>query len=418
VLCCIGLATGCRPDDDLRWSTALTGRGEATAVALTRAGIIVAGGWYDGELSAGATVLQPAEFGTPRVFVARLNPDGGVSWLTDLGLQGFGWIEDAAAVDDDVYVVGSFAGALGSTSSTGHVDAFVARVSPSDGSTPETFVFGGTGRQRISSITVMSDGDVLITGDFTEELSIGQKRASAAGGSDGFVARVSLPGSCRWVETLSGPGDDTLRAATVSGSRVALAGAHSDSAVWQGTSAPSVGLSDLFIALISPDDGSSMWSATIGSVAGDLANDVAITDDGTVWVAGLAAGRLSAEPSRASDGTGDALLASFTPAGERASLAVFGALGFDEATALVARADSQFVALGDVRGSVNFGRAHATSANDTSDGFLVSPSVDRFVLIDRGHDELFRAAVPNGRDELIASGSSGGAPWVAALRVP
>lgn len=27
-----------------------------------------------------------------------------------------------------------------------------------------------------------------------------------------FVARVSLPGNCRWVETIGGPGDDEVRA--------------------------------------------------------------------------------------------------------------------------------------------------------------------------------------------------------------
>lgn len=420
ILCAIGCvaAAACRPED-VRWSTTLPGQGQADAVALTRSGAVVIGGSYDGELSAAGTRLPVADIGSPRLFVARLDAvDGAVLWLTDLGLQGVGAIEDAAAVGDDVYLVGSFSGVLGGISSSGRVDAFVARVSVSDGTNLETIVLGGTSRQRISSIALGGDGDVLISGDFTGELTIGQKRVTAVAGSDGFVARVSLPGDCRWVETIGGPGDDEVRAVVVSGSRVAVAGAHSDAAAWQDTVLSSAGLVDVFVGVLSAEDGRAVWTSSLGSTAGDLANDVAISGDGTVWLAGLAAGRLSGEPARASDGSGDALLASFTSSGDRASLDVFGALGFDEASAVVVRSGSPVVAVGGVRGTVSFNRAQATSANDTSDGFLVSPGAPRLVLVDRQGEERFRAAIAGGGGELIAVGSTSAGPWVAAVREP
>jgi hypothetical protein len=423
-LCALGCvaAVACRPDDVL-WSTELAGQGQATAVTLTRSGALVAGGSYEGELSAGALRLQRTELGRPRMFAARLDAaDGAVGWLVDLGLDGVGEIEDAAAVGDDVYVVGSFSGeihsALGTSSSSGRVDAFVARLSANDGQNLETLVLGGTSRQRISSIAVIADGDVLISGDFSGELTIGQKRVTAVAGTDGFVARVSLPGNCLWLETIGGPGDDELRAVALSGSRVAVAGAYADSAMWQGTRVSSVGLSDLFVAVLSVDDGHAIWSSTLGSSGGDLANDVSMTDDGRLWVAGLASGRLSAEPARASDGSGDALLASFSPRGERASLDVFGALGFDEATAVVARPAGAVVVVGGLRGTVAFEGAHATSASDTSDGFVALPGAARLVLVDRQGEERFRAAVVSEGGEIIACGSSSVGPWVTAVRAP
>lgn len=409
--------------NDVRWSTVLPTMGEADAlaVAVTGSGAVVAGGFHHGELTAGSFRL-PTAIGRPGVFVVGLGAaDGAPTWLSDLGLQGSGLIEDLAAAGEDVYVVGSFSGTIhsrtGIVSSTGAVDAFVARLSGTDGANLETIMFGGAGRQRISSIAVIREGEVLIAGDFTDELTLGQRTVVASGGSDGFVARLSLPRDCLWVKTISGPGEDEVRAVTYSAPFVGLAGSYESAANWHGSALESAGVSDIFVSVLSGDDGRAEWTATLGSGSGDFANDVAFTEDGALWMAGLAGGQLLGEPPRMSDGSADAILASFSPRGDRVSLDVWGALGFDEATGVVG-AGPRAVTVGTLRGTVAFGGSTAKSARDSRDAFVVSPGAPRITLLDHEGEEGFRAAALSGRGEVTAAGHTSAGPWIATLRAP
>ena len=65
---------------------------------------------------------------------------------------------------------------------------------------------------------------MLVAGLFAGTLRVGSHVVSSAGGSDGFVARVTATGQLAWLVRLGGAGADGVQGVASSGDRIAIAG--------------------------------------------------------------------------------------------------------------------------------------------------------------------------------------------------
>jgi hypothetical protein len=204
----------------LAWADGLGGPGDdrATAVAAAPDGTFAVAGQFRDTASFGGFALESA--GGDDIFVAKLSAAGTPLWAVRLGGP---WQDGAraAAVDatGDVYVAGSFTGTatFGSFTRTAAWarDAFVARLSGTDGSVGWITTFGGAGQDEARSVAVVGD-TVAVTGSFQGTVAVGANPLASAGYSDAFVATLArADGSVTWAASGGGAGYDEGRAVAI-----------------------------------------------------------------------------------------------------------------------------------------------------------------------------------------------------------
>jgi len=146
---------------------------------------------------------------------------------------------------------------------------------------------GGSGPDRPRAVTTANNGDVLVTGTFTNTVDFGGGPVSVVGGIDGFLARYSSNGDYIWSRRLGGTGNDTPVAMAVdTNDNILVTG------VFQGTidlgGGPLVASSsngDIFIAKFS-STGSHLWSKRIGGTYGAGVDDIATDTNGGFFLTG------------------------------------------------------------------------------------------------------------------------------------
>jgi hypothetical protein len=246
--------------------------------------------------------------GSRDAFVAKLAPDGStLVWAAYLGGDRDDAANDVAiGPDGSVYVTGATdlatvnpfpttAGAY-ATTNRGNDDVFVSRLS-ADGSTllASTLV-GGADSDEAHSLAVAADGSVVVAGDTNVSLAgsfpttAGAFDTTHGGSSDGFVAKLS-PGLDALVYStfLGGSGSDSAAevaldatgAVHVAG--LAGAGFPTTAGAYDRTLG---GASDAFVAKLSSNGASLLYSTFLGGQQTDAALGLALDGSGSVVVAG------------------------------------------------------------------------------------------------------------------------------------
>jgi hypothetical protein len=130
------------------------------------------------------------------VYVMKLDSDGSPLWVRGYGDPD---IQHAEEMDVDaagrVLVAGRARGTVdfggGPLSSGGNWDVFVLALTP-DGDHIWSLVAGDAAVQGAWGIAADPTGGVLVTGDFEGALDLGAGPMTSAGGTDVFVAKLSL----------------------------------------------------------------------------------------------------------------------------------------------------------------------------------------------------------------------------------
>jgi enterochelin esterase-like enzyme len=211
--------TGAKP-----WTTQVGTAGDERlyGVAALPDGGVLAAGYTKGDLDGGH-----AGNATDDAFVARLDASGAVRWITQFGAK------DAAdrlygltaAPDGGAYVAGYTKGALDGQNS-GDKDALLARLTP-EGKVSWIRQYGGAGEDKAAGVAADAT-NVYVTGSATAALP----GTTALGGLDGWIAAYAADGTRKWATTAGGTGDDRLNAVAVTTAGLAVAtGAASGDAI-------------------------------------------------------------------------------------------------------------------------------------------------------------------------------------------
>lgn len=129
------------------------------------------------------------------------------------------------------------------------------------------------------AVAADGQGNVLVAG-MTPGVLDG---ASSHGGSDGFVAKWSADGEWLWTQQYGGDGGDKIAAIAIEpDGDIAIAGSTSG----QLAEDASAGGSDAFVARLDPD-GAVRWLRQYGSAGLDFANAIAVSADGSIYVASV-----------------------------------------------------------------------------------------------------------------------------------
>ncbi len=318
-------------------------------------------------ITAGA--VQDANHGSGDAFVAKVNPAGtSLLYATYLGgSQSESARSIAVGADGSAYIAGhtlsndfpTTLGAVQGAPAGSWPDAFVAKLSRAGSALLYATCLGGSADDAANALALGADGSVTVAGatssaDFP--VTAGAFQTAVAGGTDGFVATLNAGGTALLHATyLGGGGTDTVNALAAGTDGSAWVAGYTSSAGFPTTAgAPqrgyAGGIGDAFVARLSPGATALVYSTFLGGRGEDGANALAVSADGSAFVAGhtyssdLPTTAGAFQPAGAGDE--DAFAAKLNPAGTAILYATYlGGGSTDRANALAIGPDgSAYVA--------------------------------------------------------------------------
>jgi hypothetical protein len=342
----------------------------AGAIAVDGTGNVLVGGAFQGTLFFNST-LQSA--GAYDAFVAKLSPSGGSTWGIAFGGPANDGV-NGVAVDGagDVFVAGAFQGSMvlaGQTlTAMGASDVFVAKLDPS-GAPKWSKSFGGTSSQRSSGITVDNAGDLIVVGQFVQSIAFCSTPLMIGGGAfAGFVAKLDANGNCKWSKGFGDGVDDVENvgvAAVDSANNVFLTGSFKGSINLGGKTLTAAGASDVFVAKID-SGGNHLWSKSYGNAAAQTGYAAATDHEGNVFVTGGFAGSIDfGGDLLPSAGQDDVFVAKLDGNGNRLWSKAYGDPSVQDAYAIATDKAGDAVVAGVFSGAIDFGGGPLTTKTPT-----------------------------------------------------
>ena len=276
------------------WATKAGGTStdKAWYVRTLADGSAILTGFFQGTATFGSRTLTSTG-GSADIFVAKVDASGSFVWATQAG--GTTNTDEGVGVstlaDGSTIVTGVFEGpaTFGDTTltGTGDSDIFVAKIDPS-GSFSWVTQAGGTDEDEAFRTSTLADGSAIVEGYFTDVASFGPFTLTSAGEEDYFVAKVDSSGTFLWATRAGGTGDDGTESwgvsALVDGSAI-VSGSFQNTADFGSTTLTSAGDFDVFVAKVD-SSGSFLWATQGGGSGEDKGWDVGTLADGSAIVAG------------------------------------------------------------------------------------------------------------------------------------
>ncbi|MEQ9376180.1 MAG: FG-GAP-like repeat-containing protein [Imperialibacter sp.] len=282
----------------------------AVDVAIGPGGSIYVGGYHRGAFTVDSQSAPAPVGGAQDGYVARLSPDGTVTWITTLGSPGDA-IVNKLAVDaaGNAYLAGYFNGdfTFGGTALTGGGPGLF-KVG-SDGS--KIFARFGTlvGNTRFVndflSVSV-SGSNVYVTGQVDGQWSFEGTPITPNALRDAVLVNYGTDGSLKWVKTMAGPGEDFGNEVVVDAAGNVFWTGDFDgaTATVDAVSVTNSGTGyDIYLAKVNGSDGTVLWGKSAGTPnENDIPYSLA-TDGNSAFVAGtMGYGATSFDASTLSNG--------------------------------------------------------------------------------------------------------------------
>ena len=132
--------------------------------------------------------------------------------------------------------------------------------------------------------------NLIVAGQFSGVLNLGNGNLSSAGGNDAFLGKYSSSGAVLWSKRFGGSGSDGFNGvATNSGGSIFTTGSFWNTVNFGGGPLSSAGYSDIVLARYT-SSGSHTWSSAYGGTSSDGGSDVAVDAGGNVYLAAWFAG--------------------------------------------------------------------------------------------------------------------------------
>lgn len=312
--------------------------------------------------------------GDSDIFLTALLPDGSYGGTVTLGGSGAD-AGNGVAVSQDGFVIitGAFSSGadfdpgpgVATLAATGGTDAFVLVL---DSTLAYVWAerVGGNGNDVGNGIAVDSANNLYIAGAF--QLSVdfdpgpGVHTRISRGDSEIFLLRLAADGTFHWVYTAGNSQKDEARAVAVQGDAVYVAGwfrtgfdfdpsANVDLIISQGAS-------DGFVTKFTRA-GNYVWTRALGGPSTDIINDVAVTLEGDVLVAGSYWDTVDFNPTTGVDlrtaiGQGDGFVTRLAASGAYVWTRTFGGTYTDEARGVSVDPVDNVMVAGTFVGTVDF----------------------------------------------------------------
>jgi len=281
------------------------------------------------DFNPGSGVFNLTSSGGQDAFVLKLDANGDFVWARSFASSSDNEGLDIA-VDGNgaIYTIGSFAGTVDmdpsantfNLSSAGSRDIFVQKMD-SNGAFVWAFQLGNTGFDRAEAVTVDANGDVLVTGVFSQTVDFdpsvgGANNLTAQGNSrDIFIMKINGMAQLQWAGNYGGSSsiEGAYSIETDAAGNIYSCGSFQgtgDMDPGSGTfNLTPVGSNDAFVQKLDPN-GNLLWVRTLGSTVEDEAYYLTLDRFGNVYSTGYFFGTIDFDPgpgvsNLTGDGNGD-----------------------------------------------------------------------------------------------------------------
>jgi hypothetical protein len=337
----------------LQWVVTAGGDGidESNAIALHHgSNQIYITGSFRGTADFGTTTLNSGGTNIKSIFVAKLSSSGSWQWAKSAGSsygdQGFDIVVDSSGY---AYVTGTFQSPAASSAtfgshsitSAGANDVFVAKISPG-GSWGCAARAGGSNWDSAGGIALDSNGAIFVSGGFEGTATFGGNsiNLTSSGQSDIFIAKISSSCTWQWAHKEGGSGDDVARDITLdSNDKIYVTGNFGGTVNFGNSSSlTSNGVEDIFVLKLNQSNSilSTSWVVKAGSVWADYGTNLAVDQNGYVYVNGhfQSTATFTSTNVLTSIGSYDIFLAQISNTGSWVWATRAGSTGMDTASAL------------------------------------------------------------------------------------
>lgn len=292
------------------------GTAEGYGIAIDSADNVIVAGKVDGTLD-GSELYDGADS-----FVVKFDNSGDRLWTQQLdSLAADAATSIAVDASDDIYISGYASGLIASGDTYGGGrDAYLARLSGTDGSVAASAQYGGATDETAKAITIASDGGILVASE--------EDGRAVLRKFDQTDLSTEI-----WSTDLGDLQSGAITGIAVEAGAVYVAGYTANSALGGSVAVAHQGQQDGFVSRI--DDAgasaSAAWTSYVGTGTGDFIQDITVSG-GNVYVAGRTAGDLAGTKS----GVTDAFAAKISGAdGSHTWIEQFGgSTGFNDAAGL------------------------------------------------------------------------------------
>ncbi|MBI1336224.1 MAG: choice-of-anchor D domain-containing protein [Phycisphaera sp.] len=366
---------------DYLWSSYVGGSAleNGTAVAVDSQGnVYLAGATDSSDLASGG--YDTSYGGGVDGFVAKYTAGGKLLWSTYLGADGVDYARAmAVAGDGSVYVAGytqSTGWASGGYDTTydGNQDGFVVKLNTNGGFLWSTYL-GGFNSDTARGIAVTGNGSVYVTGETQSSgWVMGGDDTTFSGTVDAFVVRLNSSGQHVWSTYLGGDADDYAYAVAVAGNNNIYVTGYTTSTGWVsgGYDTSLAGGLDAFVVRLDADS-HTIWSTYLGGDSVEVGNALAVTGDGSVYVAGYtqSSGWVSGGYDTTYGGDTDGFVVKLNSGGLHLWSTYLGGNSSEAANGLALAGDDGVYVAGETGTDGWVSGGHDTSFNGNQDGFAV-----------------------------------------------
>ena len=348
----------------------------AYAVTTDAAGNVYVAGQLTGPLDLGGGVLMA--FGMSDVYVAKFDSSGKHQWSKSFGGTGPESIK-SLRVDrsGNLWAAGSFRNSVdfggGALNSAGFSDVFLLSLGTVDGAYRAAYRYGGANDENVVGLAIDSTGSPILTGAFSASVDFGGGMLTSAGGTDGYILKVSPAGVHQWSKRFGdayqdtggglavGPGDDVNLVATFIGSADVGGGK---------VNAADLVAADILVARFAAD-GTHKWSKGVGARSDALLPSIAIDDSGNLLLMATFDGNFSMGGAIfSSDGLYDVVVAKWDPSGSHLWSYRFAGPDYDLPDGIAADAQGNVIAVGHYKGNSRMAGGSYLKSYGSYDGWI------------------------------------------------
>ena len=349
------------------------------AVATDSSANIIAAGAYQGSVNFGTGVFTNAGF--EDIFIAKYSPMGVPQWAKHFGDTGRDRINSVIVdTNQDVLVTGFFTGAInfggGILTSAGGLDIVMAKYS-SAGSFIWAQRFGSTLDDAAYAVTVDGGGNVIITGGFQGTVNFGGTNLTASLGLDFFLAKYSAAGTHLWSRRAPASGSENgFALATDSSGDVIAAGSFTGSVDFGGGFLATAGQEDIFLVKFAASNGLYIWQQRFGSTASDKGLGVKVDSGNNIALTGYFSGTVDFGGTSISTPVGatDAFIAKYNSSGTNLWIKRFGAPIIATGYSIAIDSSNNIVAVGLFQNTATLDGGQTISSAGGSDVFVTKYS--------------------------------------------
>ena len=397
------------------WVNAQSGLGTERGVTITHdtAGNVYVGGHFAGgpaDFDPGTDILPITSEGGLDGFIQKLNSDGNLVWVDQLGGAGNVFVQKIKTdATGNIYVSGYFTGSndfdpgtatLIKSSISGSADVFVLKLA-STGDLVWVKSFGGSLGDYLTSLDIDTLGNIYTTGYFMGTANFdpnGNSNFSSNGGQDIFIQKLDNNGNLLWVHSFGNSRSDQGRIVKVDNDNNVYLGGYFENSIdfdpGEGDATRTDnGSSDAFLQKLD-QNGNLIWIKTFGGSNTDLVQDIDFDSQGNIFITGDFRVSVEFDPGNetstaTSNGDYDVYIEKLDSQGDFVWVRTFGSTSEDRPTGLSVDQNGDVIAVGYFQENMN-----------------LDPNGTSWWLENNGLNDFFISKLSSNGD-LIWAGSAG-----------